>query len=422
MKFLIYFSIVVAILVGIGIAVSGPISKAIKEANKPSWRIDEASEGDIVSSVDATGTVRPVLSIQIGSFVSGPIIKLNAEFNQEVKKGELLAEIDPVIYEAARDRDLAALNNRYAELERIWVLLWQATREERRAMNLRKDNEGYISPSEIDQYFFSVESLLAQLNLADAAVKQAEANLRNSNRNVDFTKITAPEAGIIIDRKVEPGQTLASQFQTPELFTIAPQMREKMHVFADVDEVDIGKIIQAKEKNLPVKFTVESYPDELFEKDVRIAEVRYSSTETQNVVTYPVVVETPNPNLKLLPGMTATLEFEIDRRQNVVRIPNAAVRFLPDAKHVHPDDKSIVEGMGQMTDPDEEFEIEPTATEKRDAEIRRRTRHVWYLDGDLLRAKEIKVGLSDNRYTEVVSDNVKPGDKFVTGLKKKSGQ
>lgn len=474
MKFFIYTTIILGILAGIGYAVSGPISKAIKEANKPKWRTEEASLGDISSSVDATGKVRPVKSIQVGAFVSGPIVKLDVEHNAEVAEGQLLAEIDPRLYQAAVNRDSANLSSRYAELDRITTLLIQANREEKRAQDLRRDNEGFISQSELDQYVFSVDSLIAQFDIALASIEQAQANLENSNQNLQYTKILAPEAGIVIDRKVEPGQTLAAQFQTPEMFTIAPRMREKIHIYADVDEVDIGKIretfkqqqteqaehqtpdrkeedpnigdsasesknqspedTQSEEDSQPdsievggpaprqkrVKFTVEAYPNKIFEGD--IAEVRYSSTETQNVVTYPVIVETENQDLHLLPGMTATLEFLIDKKSDIVRIPNAAIRFLPDVKFVHPDDKDIVEGTATEMLEDDGQEIVQTASQKHEAELKRKKRHVWYLDGELLRAKEIEVGISDNQYTEVLSDNVAAGDVFVTGQQKKAGQ
>lgn len=419
MKFFIYCCLTLGLLIGTGIAASGPIMKAVKEANKPEWRTDEASIGMIISSVDATGKVRPVKSIQVGAFVSGPIIKLDGEFNQDVEKDHVLAVIEEDLYKAARDRDQATLDTRQNEVARIGVLLEQAQREEARAISLRKDNKGFISQSELDQYTYNVDSLEAQLALAQASIKSAKATLAISEKNLNYTQITAPEAGIIIDRKVEPGQTLAAQFQTPELFTIAPKMREKIHVFADVDEVDIGKIRRAWQEGRAVKFTVESYPEELFEG--RIAEVRYSSTETQNVVTYPVVVETSNPDLKLLPGMTATLEFLIEEKPDVVRIANAATRFLPDVQYVHPDDRPILEGTVNATLEDDGQEISLTASQKQEAELKRQLRHVWYIEGDFLRAREIRVGLSDNRYTEVLSGNVREGEKFVTGQKKKNG-
>lgn len=418
MRTLIISLVVLAVLIGIGVAASGPVLKAIAEANKPVWRTVEASNGEIATSVDSTGTVKPVLSIQIGAFVSGPIEKLYVEFNQEVEKDELLAEIDPRLYDAAVKRDTATLNTRKAEVQRIDALLEQARREEKRALDLKEDNDGFISQSELDQYVYSVQTLEAQRVVALASIEQAEANLDNSKQNLDYTKIRAPESGIIIDRKVEPGQTLVAQFQTPEMFVIAPGMRERMHIFADVDEVDIGKIIKAWSEKRPVKFTVDAYPEDLFEGV--IAEVRYSSTETQNVVTYPVVVETSNPDLKLLPGMTATIEFQIERKENVTRIPNAAIRFLPDANYVHEDDKAIIDGTAFENVEDDGQEIELTATQKQEAEIKRQRRHVWYVDGEKLRAIEIKIGISDNRYTEVLEGDV-DGRTLVSGIKPKGG-
>ncbi|MDB4671204.1 MAG: efflux RND transporter periplasmic adaptor subunit [Pirellulaceae bacterium] len=419
MRTFIYIGVVVGILTGIGFAAYGPIVDAINEANKPNWRISKVDTGDILSSVDATGTVRPVLSIQIGAFVSGPIEKLHVEFNQEVSKNELLAEIDSRLYDAAEKRDQATLQTREAEKIRIDALLEQAKREEARAKELRADNAGYISQSELDQYVYNVKTLEAQLTIAKASILQAEANLLNSKQNVSYTKIRAPEAGIIIDRKVEPGQTLTAQFQTPEMFVIAPRMREKMHVFADVDEVDIGKIIEAWNDERPVKFTVDSYPEDLFEG--RISEVRYSATETQNVVTYPVVVETTNADLKLLPGMTATIEFQVQKKEGCIRVPNSAIRFLPDKKYVHPDDQPILEGSLSTNDQDNQGS-QLTASQKQEAEIRRNKRHVWIQEGDFLRAIEITVGISDNRYTAVNSGNLKSGQQLVTGLKPKSEQ
>ena len=152
-----------------------------------------------------------------------------------------------------------------------------------------------------------------------------------SEANLDYTEIRSPVDGIVIDRKIDPGQTVAATFQTPELFIVAPDMRKEMHVFASVDEADIGLIRDAQESGQPVRFTVDAYPDDLFEG--KIFQIRKSSTTTQNVVTYPVVVSAPNPDLKLLPGMTASISFQVARdATNVLRIPNAALRFYPAAR------------------------------------------------------------------------------------------
>ena len=225
---------------------------------------------------------------------------------------------------------------------------------------------------------------------------------------------------MIIDKKVDLGQTLAAQFQTPELFVVGVGMREKMLVFASVDESEIGLIREAAVKKLPVTFTVDAYPDELFEG--LIEEVRYSSTTTQNVVTYPVIVGAPNPELKLLPGMTANLSFQVDHVADTVRIPKAALRFFPpDAKHVHPDDRPLLEG-GSLTEevfaPDKQESVgDQPASDRVQSTIKGRKRHVWHLDGEFLRAVEVQVGISDHRFTELRSGKLEKKMQLVTGLK-----
>jgi HlyD family secretion protein len=222
----------------------------------------------------------------------------------------------------------------------------------------------------------------------------------------------------VIDRKIDPGQTLASQFQTPELFIVAPQMREKMHIHALIDEADIGLIRDAQLRGLKVEFTVDAYPDDLFPGV--IAEIRYSSSTTQNVVTYPVIVAAPNPELKLLPGMTANLSFVVDERKDVLKVPNAALRFFPEAQHVRESDRGLLEGAGNA-DRKEEIpsERQISADERSRARRRRTQRHVWVQDGELLRAVAVEVGLSDSRHTEVVSGELKEDQPLVTGLQKK---
>ena len=315
----------VGILAAIGYAAYVPISKSIAERNKPRWRTARVKRGTITKMVNATGTVRPTKSLQVGSFVSGPILDLHVEFNEEVATNQLLAKIDPRLFAANVARDTATLANRMAEITRVEALLQQAVNDQRRADELKERNPDFIAQSEMDQIKFARLSLEAQKVIAEASVKQAEATLKNSQANLDYCEIRAPEAGIIIDRKVEPGQTLAAQFQTPELFVIGVGMREKMHVFADVDESEIGLIRKAAEGEQPVSFTVDAYPDDLFQG--LIEEVRFSSTTTQNVVTYPVVVGCANPELKLLPGMTADLSFQVKEVEDVIKIPKAALRF-----------------------------------------------------------------------------------------------
>lgn len=417
-RFLIKSFIIVGVLTGIGFAIYLPSAKYLAERSKPKWRTATVDRGTIIRTVNATGTVKPTKSVQVGSFVSGPITDLFVEFNQEVKQNELLAKIDPQLFAANVARDEATLATRLAEVQRSEALLQQAVNDEQRATALQEKNVDFITQTEMDQVKFNRLSLEAQLAIAKASVEQARATLTNSRANLEYCEIRSPEDGMIIDRKVEPGQTLAAQFTTPELFVVGVGMREKMHIFADVDESEIGLIREASETGQPVTFTVTAYPDDLFEG--LIEEVRFSSAETQNVVTYPVVVGSPNADLKLLPGMTADLEFQIKKTENVLRIPKAALRFYPpDKKYVHPDDHSILDGsefIKQSEESDEESTRESN-TQRLKSGINSKKRHVWKLDGELLRAVEIHVGLSDNQYSELVSGDLDENTVLVTGQK-----
>jgi HlyD family secretion protein len=378
----------------------------------------EVTRGTIVTVVNSTGEVKPVLSIQVGSFVSGPIDKIHVDFNDEVKKGELLAEIDPVLFQANVARDEAVLATAEAEVERAKALLKQADNECKRALALRDENEDYISDSELDQYRFNRASLEASVAVAEASVQQAQASLAHSRRNLGYTKITAPDDGIIIDRKIDPGQTLAAQFQTPEMFILAPRMREKMYVFASVDEADIGLVKTAKEDRQPAHFTVDAYPEELFLGVIE--QIRMSSTMTQNVVTYPVVVAAANPDLKLLPGMTASISFQIEEKSDIVKIPNAALRFYPEPKMVRPQDLTVLEGAARDSSEQDDSEASrPSAVQKTEAQQKRHRRHVWVVEGDQLKAVEVVTGLSDNQSTELVAGDIEVGQKLVTGVKPK---
>jgi HlyD family secretion protein len=410
----IWIALLVMVLVGLAFAVP-PAIYFIQLRNLPKWRTAEVTEGDVVAVVNATGTIKPVLQISVGAFVSGPIEKLHVSFNQEVKTGDLLAEIDPRIYLSNVARDRAAHQNRVAEVSRVDAQLQQARRDEKRATDLKEENEDFIAQAEIDRVHYGRMALEAQYDIAVSAVSQAEAQLKNSELQLEYTKIRSPVDGVVINRKIDPGQTLAAQFQTPELFIVAPDIREKMHVHASVDEADIGLIMTAQEQKLPVSFTVDAYTD-LFTGQVE--EIRLSSTTTQNVVTYPVVVATTNPDLKLLPGMTANLSFEVARRSKVKKIPNAALRFFPMAQHVRVEDRPLLEGKARDNnrDPTEVQDTGLSANERAEARKERTLRHVWVADGLKLRAVEVVVGLSESRFTEMVSGDLKLGDRLVTGI------
>lgn len=420
MRTLIKLLIVLLILVGIGGAAYQPATQYWAKRNKILWRTATVEQGHIISVVNSTGTVKPKLRVVIGSFVSGPIKELFCQFNQEIKVGDLLATIDPTLYQSNVSRDEASLASREADVFRVKAQLQQAINDEKRAIALRTEDETFIAQAEMDKFKFARLSLDAQLAVATTAVSQAKATLDNSQANLNYTKILSPVDGIVIERKIDPGQTVAAQFQTPELFIVAPDMRKEMHIHAAVDEADIGLIKVAQQKQYPVTFTVDAYPEKLFDGTIR--EIRLSFATTQNVVTYPVVVSAANPDLDLLPGMTASLSFQVDQREDVVKIPNAALRFYPNAKQVRPEDVPILEGHGQSntddTQQEEAQQSEKSLSAQERAQLRkdRNRRHVWVADSDLLRAVEVTTGLSDSQFTEMVSGTLKKSDVLVTGV------
>lgn len=419
MRFPIKTTAVIVVLGGVAAASYSPAKQFLKDRYRVQYQEEGVTTGPVVFEVNSTGTVQPVLSVHIGSFVSGPIVELHVEFNQQVKKGELLAKIDPLIYKANLDRDDAALVRCRADVDRAKAVLQQAINDERRAEALRASNKDFVSDTEMDQFRFNKQSLDAQLKLADAAVKQAEASKEYSKANLDYCEIRSPVDGVVIDRKIDPGQTLAAQFQTPELFIIAPDIKKEMHVIATVDEADIGLLRQAKDASQPVHFTVDAYPDDLFEG--RIKEVRMNSTTTQNVVTYPVVVTVPNPDMKLMPGMTANISFQVSERKSALRVPNAALRFFPKTEQVRPEDRPLLEGATSQAEKEKEknkqsTEPTPSAREKAAANRKRTHRHIWVVDGEFLRAVEVVIGINDNKFTEIASGDLPAGAKVVTGL------
>lgn len=417
MRTILRIFIVLAVLAGLGAAGYRPARDYWAHRNRPTWRTAKVERGNIVAVVNSTGTVKPKIEVTVGSFISGPIQELYCEFNQEVKKGDLLAKIDPRIYKAAVARDQATLAIQQSDVERVKSQLQQAINDEKRAQALRAKGEAFITQADFDKYKFARMTLEAQVKVSEATVDQAKASLETSLANLNYAEIRSPVDGVVINRKIEPGQTVAAQFQTPELFILAPDMRKEIHVHASVDEADIGLIKQAQNKKYPVVFTVDAYPEKLF--TATILEIRLSSTTAQNVVTYPVVVATPNPDLDLLPGMTASLSFQVDKRNDVVKVPNAALRFYPMPKQVRPQDLPILEGRSeQKADAEDSQPSVQSLSVVEQARLRkeRSRRHVWVEDGDLLRAVEVTTGLTDGEYTEMTQGKLKQADKVVIGI------
>ena len=386
--------------------------------HKPVFRQAEVTRGEIISVVNSTGTVQPVLSVQVGSFVSGPLLKVHVDFNDKIKKGQVLAEVDPMIFKAQRDQARANLTSAKANLMQTEAKLEQAKQDWERAKILRPANA--IADSDYDLAKSTYEVAQANVAVSKAAIEQSTASLQLAEANLGYTSIRSPVDGVVIDRKVDTGQTVASQFQTPELFKVAPDIEKRIFIFASVDEADIGLIRDAKQREQSVAFTVDAYPNDLFQG--KVYQVRLNPTTTQNVVTYPVVVESANPDLKLLPGMTASLSFQIDKHENVLRVPNAAIRFFPKREQVRPEDRHVLEGDDRPPPDDKNrraADAPRSAMERAEAGRNRNRRHVWVVEEDLLKAVEIVTGLSDSKYSEVVSGSLTEGQSVVTGVEQR---
>lgn len=413
---LLFSLIVIAAVAAAGVVGYQPARDYLEKINRPIFRGQAAERGDVMEVINATGTIEPVESVHVGAFVSGTIVRLEADFNDDVQAGDLLAEIDPKLYEANVARDEAALAARQAELQRAEALLEHARKDEERAKTTKARIPTSVPDAEIDAVTFARVAKEAEILVAEAAVRQAEANLGNSKANLDYTRIVAPVSGIVVDRKIDRGQTVAAQFQTPELFVIAPDMRERVRIFAAVDEADIGRIRASRDEGRPVRFTVDAYPGEVFSGEIE--QVRLKSDMLQNVVTYPVVLTAANPELKLLPGMTADISFEIDSRTDVLRVPNAALRFFPKREHVREADLPILDGEEVLADLRASTAGRPDADSRAEAETDQR-RHVWVEEEGLLRAIAVETGLSDYRTTEIVAGEIEDGQLLVIGVRDK---
>lgn len=418
MKTLLKIVIVLGLLAGIGTAAYFPLANYLRERSKPLWRTMAVSRGDIVQSVNSTGKVEPIKRVSVGASVSGPISELFVDYNSKVTKGQLMARIDARLYRSSVERDKALLRTRRAEVERANAMLQQSQNDERRGGDLKKITTEFISEAELDQFRFVRMTREAELLVCETNIEQAQAQLDNSLANLGYTEILAPCDGIVIDKKIDIGQTLAAQFQTPEMFVVAPEMETRMYIYASVDEADIGLIRKAQEDGQVVRFTVDAYPDELFDRG-KIVQVRLSSKEEQNVITYPVIVESPNEDLKLLPGMTANLSFQINKRENVRKIPNSALRYYPERERVHPDDRDILDGVEEQKQSATDSGKMMSAEEKTESNRAQSSRHVWVWDGNFLRAIPVKIGISDNRFTELLEGELADDAELVIGEKPK---
>ncbi|HYX22600.1 MAG TPA: efflux RND transporter periplasmic adaptor subunit, partial [Thermoanaerobaculia bacterium] len=298
--------LIAAIVVVVGVLIALFFLRRGKGGGGDQYRTEPVSRGNVVSTVNATGTLSAVTTVQVGSQVSGIIAKLYADFNSQVKQGQLLAELDPTPFQQTVEQRQADVTKSQVEVANVQITY---NRQKRLAA------AGLIAQSDLDAAKAAYDSARAGLAQSQAALKQAQTNL-------GYTKIYSPIDGQVVARQYDVGQTVAASFSAPTLFTIAKDLT-KMQVQADVDQSDIGQI---KAGEL-ARFTVDAYPDQEFRG--QISQVRLNATVTQNVITYPVIIEVPNPDGKLRPSMTANVTIEVAMVRDVLRVPNAALRFRP---------------------------------------------------------------------------------------------
>lgn len=354
---------------------------ARRGAAAPEIGTDVVSRGSIVRVVSASGTLEAVETVQVGTQVSGSVQTLSADYNSIVRKGQVLARLDPLLIQADITRAEAMLRGAEADRERLVVTVSDADTKLQRAEALAARQ--LIAATDRDAAEIAKKTAEAQLRAADAQVRQARATLSQQQVNLAKTVITSPIDGIVISRSVDVGQTVAASLQAPTLFTIAADLSQ-MQVNANIDESDLGAI----REGMPVTFKVDAYPTDTFRGVVK--QVRLNPVVQQNVVTYAAIVSAANAEFKLKPGMTANLTMEVARRDDVLRVPVSALRFKPSA--------AVLARFGGGT---------KTAS-------RPDPGTVWVFENDTLRAVPVQTGITDGMFTEILGGQVNEGEKVAT--------
>jgi HlyD family secretion protein len=311
---LIVFALILTSVVGAG------AFYRTRGSETPRYQTVAVTRGSIVDAIEATGTLEPVDPVQIGSQVSGTVVSLGTDFNQQVKKGQIVAVLDPALLQAQVDQSQATVTRLQAEVERARIQVVDAQQKLARSQALAK--EQLIPQQDLDASAILRDANQAALKSAQANLAQAQASLEQSRVNLGHTIIKAPDDGVVLSRTVEIGQTVAASMQTPTLFVIARDLKT-MRVNASVDESDIGRVKEGQN----VTFTVDAYGQEVFTG--KVTEVRLQPVVTSGVVSYPTVIDVPNQSLRLKPGMTATVSIEVARQDDVLRVPLSATRFRP---------------------------------------------------------------------------------------------
>lgn len=352
------------------------ISKNLQSQNK--YKLSPVERKTIVQTVEASGTINAVNTVTIGSQVSGMIKNIYVDYNSKVKKGQLLAQIDPSLFQAQVNQAKGSLNAAMANYQKTKSTLIYDEANYKRYKELYKKN--YVSKNDLDLALATYRADSAALNANSANIQNTKATLQNNLTNLKYTKIISPIDGVIVSRAVEVGQTVAASFQTPTLFTVAQDLT-KMHIEVSVSEADIGKVKEGQK----AEYTLDGYPNETFVGTV--TQVRLASTTVSNVVTYTVVVGVDNKKNILKPGMTANVAIITGKKDNVLCVDNAAMRFTP---------KDITGG--------KKFDKQG----------------IWVLKHNKPERININTGITDSDYTEVISAEIKDGDSVIIGNSEKS--
>jgi HlyD family secretion protein len=409
------------VLVAVGAGAAFYYNNYSPAAAAPTFKTVEIKKGDLVSTIGATGTVEPEEVVDVGAQVMGLILdfgqdphdpKKVVDYGTTVEKGTVLAHIDPTPYQASAAQAEAALERSKADLLQLEAKLAQAEQDWKRAESLRPLKA--IADTDYDAAKANFKIATASVAVGKAAVRQSEASLQVANTNLGYTTIKSPVRGVIVDRRVNIGQTVVSALNAPSLFLIAKDLR-RMQIWASVNEADIGRI----RVDMPVQFTVDAYPGRQFHGSV--SQIRLNASSSQNVVTYTVVVTTENPDGKLLPYLTSNVQFEVDKRTDVLMVPNAALRWKPPASP------------GSKTDKDEAKDDKGWKGGKegksgkwgrsRDATAEIHDRGKLWVPGDAgsVQAVDVEIGLTDGIMTQVLGSGVKEGMEVVVGSREGAG-
>ena len=353
----------------------------------------KVEKGSIGNTVTATGTLEATNTVVVGTQVSGVIEKLYVDFNSKVKKGQLIAELDKSTLQSNLENAEADLANAEADLE------YQKSTFER---NKKLFEKQMISESDYDLSKYNYKR-------SEASLKSAKANLSRAKQNLGYTNIYAPIDGIVMNRAVEEGQTVAASMNTPELFTIANDLTE-MQVEADVDEADIGMVTQGQR----VEFSVDAFPDETFSG--KIIQVRLQPQESANVITYTVIVTVANPDLKLKPGMTASITAYVQEINDVLVLSGKAIRFTPDREIMMDYFDTLPESERPQPRSGQRPENQEGASEKGNSkELTENMKIVWIKNGDLMKPMMVETGMTDGSNLEILS-GLNLGDEIVTSM------